>query len=73
MAVVDGGALFAKALRNEGVERAFVLCGGHVMPIFYGMRDAGIEIVDGLAAGEMIAVTAVSRLQEGMSIRIMDQ
>jgi acetolactate synthase-1/2/3 large subunit len=46
MAVVDGGALFAKALRNEGVEKAFVLCGGHVMPIFYGMRDLGIEIID---------------------------
>jgi len=46
MGVIDGGALFARALRNEGVEKAFVLCGGHVMPIFYGMRDAGIEIID---------------------------
>jgi acetolactate synthase-1/2/3 large subunit len=46
MGVIDGGALFAEALRNEGVEKAFVLCGGHIMPIFYGMRDAGIEIVD---------------------------
>lgn len=46
MARVDGGALFGRALANEGVERAFVLCGGHIMPIFYGMRNAGIEIVD---------------------------
>ncbi len=46
MGTVDGGAMFGKALRNEGVEKAFVLCGGHIMPIFYGMRDAGIEIVD---------------------------
>ena len=46
MGVIDGGALFAEALRNEGVEKAFVLCGGHIMPIFYGMRDAGIEIID---------------------------
>jgi len=38
--------MFGRALRNEGVEKAFVLCGGHIMPIFYGMRDAGIEIVD---------------------------
>ncbi|MBT3791155.1 MAG: thiamine pyrophosphate-binding protein [Alphaproteobacteria bacterium] len=46
MAKVDGGELFGKALLNEGIEKAFVLCGGHVMPIFYGMRNAGIEIID---------------------------
>jgi acetolactate synthase-1/2/3 large subunit len=46
MGSVDGGVLFGKALKNEGVEKAFVLCGGHIMPIFYGMRDAGIEIID---------------------------
>lgn len=46
MALVDGGVLFGKALQNEGVEKAFVLCGGHIMPIFYGMRDVGIEIID---------------------------
>ncbi len=46
MATIDGGALVGKALANEGVEKAFVLCGGHIMPIFYGMRNAGIEIID---------------------------
>ena len=46
MSMVDGGALVGKALANEGVEKAFVLCGGHIMPIFYGMRNAGIEIID---------------------------
>ena len=46
MAMVDGGELFGRALANEGVEKAFVLCGGHIMPIFYGMRNAGIEIID---------------------------
>ena len=46
MAMVDGGHLIGKALANEGIEKAFVLCGGHVMPIFYGMRDNGIEIID---------------------------
>ena len=46
MGEIDGGALVGKALANEGIERAFVLCGGHIMPIFYGMRNAGIEIVD---------------------------
>ncbi len=46
MGMIDGGALVGKALANEGVEKAFVLCGGHIMPIFYGMRNAGIEIID---------------------------
>ncbi|MCP4694874.1 MAG: thiamine pyrophosphate-binding protein [Desulfobacterales bacterium] len=46
MSMIDGGALVGKALANEGVEKAFVLCGGHIMPIFYGMRNAGIEIID---------------------------
>jgi len=46
MAMIDGGDLFGRALANEGIEKAFVLCGGHIMPIFYGMRNAGIEIID---------------------------
>ena len=46
MALVDGGELFARSLKNGGVEQAFVLCGGHTMPIFYGMRDEGIDIID---------------------------
>ena len=46
MATVDGGELIGRALANEGVEKAFVLCGGHIMPIFYGMRNNGIEIID---------------------------
>ena len=46
MAEIDGGVLVGKALANEGIEKAFVLCGGHIMPIFYGMRNAGIEIID---------------------------
>ena len=46
MSTIDGGALVGKTLANEGVEKAFVLCGGHIMPIFYGLRNAGIEIID---------------------------
>jgi thiamine pyrophosphate-dependent acetolactate synthase large subunit-like protein len=34
MGAIDGGALVGKALVNEGVEKAFVLSGGHIMPIF---------------------------------------
>jgi acetolactate synthase-1/2/3 large subunit len=43
---LDGGALVGRALASEGVERAFLLCGGHIMPALYGMRNAGIEIID---------------------------
>lgn len=46
MGQISGAALFGRALVNEGIEKAFVLCGGHVVPIFYGMRAAGIEIID---------------------------
>ncbi len=46
MNTVDGGMLVGRALAHEGVERAFVLCGGHIMPALYGMRSAGIEIID---------------------------
>jgi len=46
MGNLDGGALVGRALASEGVEKAFVLCGGHIMPALYGMRNAGIEIID---------------------------
>ncbi len=46
MAMVDGGYLVGRALANEGVEKAFVLCGGHVMTILHGMKEEGIEIID---------------------------
>jgi len=42
----DGGALVGEALASHGIEKAFALCGGHIMPALYGMRSAGIEIVD---------------------------
>jgi acetolactate synthase I/II/III large subunit len=64
MSRIDGGALVGKALAKEGVEKAFVLCGGHIMPIFYGMRNAGIEIIDmrheGAAVYAAIAYTRAS-------------
>jgi acetolactate synthase-1/2/3 large subunit len=46
MAKIDGGRLFAKALKREGVEQIFCLSGGHVMPIFYGCRAEGIKVID---------------------------
>ncbi len=46
MGKVDRGTLCGRALANEATEKAFTLCGGHNMSILYGMRAAGIEIID---------------------------
>jgi thiamine pyrophosphate-dependent acetolactate synthase large subunit-like protein len=69
MAMIDGGALVGKALANEGIEKAFVLCGGHIMPIFYGMRNAGIEIIDMRhEAAAMYAAIAYTRASGKMTV-----
>ncbi len=44
--IVSGGRLVAKALRNEGVDTVFTLCGGHIIDIYDGCIDEGIRIVD---------------------------
>ena len=44
--IVSGGHLVAKALRNEGVDTVFTLCGGHIIDIYDGCIDEGIRIVD---------------------------
>lgn len=43
---VSGGRLVAKALRNEGVDVIFTLCGGHIIDIYDGCLDEGIRIID---------------------------
>ena len=40
-----GGQLVAKALKKEGVTTVFALSGGHTMPIMYGLREEGIEVI----------------------------
>jgi acetolactate synthase I/II/III large subunit len=44
--VLSGGHLVAKALKNEGVDTIFTLCGGHIIDIYDGCVDEGIRIVD---------------------------
>ena len=44
--IVSGGHLVAKALRNEGVDTIFTLCGGHIIDIYDGCIDQGIRIID---------------------------
>ena len=43
---ISGGHLVAKALKNEGVDVIFTLCGGHIIDIYDGCLDEGIKIVD---------------------------
>src|ERR1700744_3208496 len=44
--VVSGGHLVAKALKTEGVDTLFILCGGHIIEISDGCVDEGIRIID---------------------------
>lgn len=42
----DGAHLVARMLKRENVDIVFTLCGGHIMPIYNGLLDEGIRIVD---------------------------
>ncbi|MDJ0958201.1 MAG: thiamine pyrophosphate-binding protein [Arenicellales bacterium] len=44
--IISGGHLVAKALKMEGVDTIFTLCGGHIIDIYDGCLDEGIRIVD---------------------------
>ena len=43
---ISGGHLVAKALRNEGIDAIFTLCGGHIIDIYDGCIDEGIKVID---------------------------
>ncbi len=43
---VTGGQLVARALKAEGIEAIFTLCGGHIIDIYDGCLNEGIRIVD---------------------------
>jgi acetolactate synthase-1/2/3 large subunit len=45
-AVISGGHLVARALKHEGVDTIFTLCGGHIIDIYDGCVDEGIRIID---------------------------
>ncbi len=44
--VISGGHLVAAALKNEGIDTIFTLCGGHIIDIYDGCIDHDIRIVD---------------------------
>jgi acetolactate synthase-1/2/3 large subunit len=71
MSKVDGGFLFGKALKNEGVDKVFTLCGEHIMPLLWGCREAGIEVVDFRHEGPAInAADAYARVTGRPSVVI---
>jgi len=43
---ISGGHLVAKALRAEGIDAIFTLCGGHIIDIYDGCIDEGIQVID---------------------------
>ena len=43
---ISGGHLVAKALKAEGVDTIYTLCGGHIIDIYDGCVDEGIAVVD---------------------------
>src|SRR5438309_3755689 len=46
MAMVDGGDLVVRALKQEGVDTIFTLCGGHVQAIYDACLDENVKVID---------------------------
>ncbi|WP_078897898.1 thiamine pyrophosphate-binding protein [Streptomyces rimosus] len=44
--LISGGHLVAQALKAEGVDVIYTLCGGHIIDIYDGCVDEGIDVVD---------------------------
>jgi acetolactate synthase-1/2/3 large subunit len=62
MAERHGGHLLAECLQRQGVEVVFTLCGNHVLPVYEGLYDAGIRLVDARTeAGAVMAADAYAR------------
>ena len=43
---ISGGHLVAEALKAEGIDVIFTLCGGHIIDIYDGCIDEGIKVLD---------------------------
>jgi acetolactate synthase I/II/III large subunit len=43
---ISGGHLVAKALKAEGIDTIYTLCGGHIIDIYDGCVDEGIDVID---------------------------
>jgi acetolactate synthase-1/2/3 large subunit len=45
MAVMDGGALVGRILKEQGVKYLFAINGGHTFPILANLRNNGVQLV----------------------------
>lgn len=72
MADLTGGHLVARVLKQAGVGHVFTLCGGHILPIYEGCLDEGIQVVDvrhEQAAAH--AADAYARLTRGVGVAMV--
>jgi acetolactate synthase-1/2/3 large subunit len=72
MNMLTGGQLVARMLRKEGVGTVFTLSGLHIAPIYVGLVEEGIRIVD--TRHEQAAAHAAdawARLSRGMGVAIV--
>jgi acetolactate synthase I/II/III large subunit len=72
MDMLTGGQLVARMLRKEGVDTVFTLSGLHIAPIYVGLVEEGIRIVD--TRHEQAAAHAAdawARLSRGMGVAIV--
>jgi len=44
--MIHGGRIVARAIKAEGIDHVFTLCGGHIQNIYDGCLDEGIRVVD---------------------------
>ena len=72
MDMLTGGQLVARMLKKEGVGTVFTLSGLHIAPIYVGLVEEGIRIVD--TRHEQAAAHAAdawARLSRGMGVAIV--
>ncbi len=60
---MHGGDIVADALKAQGVQFLFTLCGGHISPILVGCKERGIRVIDTRhEATAVFAADAMARL-----------
>ncbi|MDE0217532.1 MAG: thiamine pyrophosphate-binding protein [bacterium] len=63
MSSTTGGTLLARTLDECGIDIVFTLCGNHLLPIYQGLVDRGIRIVDTRTeASAVFAADAYARI-----------
>jgi acetolactate synthase I/II/III large subunit len=72
MAMVTGGQLVARMLKGEGIRHVFTLSGLHVAPIYAGLVEEGIAVVDTRhEQGAAHAADAYARMTRGLGVAVV--